>query len=196
MSNRGRERDTLEGEWRDVARHAAVATAETAPCAELSVASGEVGARKGAGILRANAIGSCVVATAYDAHTGVGGMAHVMLPGASRDQRPSRKTRYAEDAVEEMMREMVVLGAKAARVHVSLIGGANVLGDGHDSPGPEIVQSLSEVLGGMGVRLVATEVGGTQRRSCALDVACRRVTYTIGDSEQRVLWQAAEEVTA
>ena len=34
------------------------------------------------------------------------------------------------------------------------------------------------------------EVGGTQRRSGALDVARGRVSYTIGDSEQRVLWEA------
>jgi hypothetical protein len=34
------------------------------------------------------------------------------------------------------------------------------------------------------------EVGGTQRRSCVLHVARGRVTYTVGDSEQRTLWEA------
>ena len=94
------------------------------------------------------------------------------------------------------MRKMVVLGAKAARVRVCLVGAANVLGDGHDSPGPGVIRSLTEILGRKGITPVAVEIGGAQRRSCALDVACGRVTYTIGDSEQRVLWEAPRGVTA
>ena len=157
---------------------------------EISVNSGEVQVCKGEGLLHANAIGSCVVVAAYDPDSGVGGMAHVMLPGASRSRNTSRDTKYAEDAVEEMMQKMASLGASKARVHACLIGGGNVLGDGHDTPGPETAQSLTEILVGKGIATVAKEVGGTQRRSCALDVARGRVTYTIGDSEQRVLWEA------
>ncbi len=101
---------------------------------EVGVNSGEVNARKGEGILRASAIGSCVVVMAYDPDHGVGSMAHVMLPGASGDQNPSRKTRYAEDAIQDMMRKMAALGADEARIHACLIGGGNVWGDGRDSP--------------------------------------------------------------
>ena len=165
-------------------------TAYIAPECEVSVDSGEVGVCKRAGILRASAIGSCVVVTAYDPGSGVGGMAHVMLPGASPDRDPSRKTRYAEDAIQEMIRKMAALGADQARFQVGLVGGANVLGDGHDSPGPEIVRSLTAVLAENGITPVATELGGTERRSCSLDVGCGRVTYTAGDSGPRVLWEA------
>ena len=48
---------------------------------EISVSSGEINACRAEGVLRASAIGSCVVVAAYDAGTGAGGMAHVMLPG-------------------------------------------------------------------------------------------------------------------
>jgi len=157
---------------------------------EESVDTGEVKASKGHGILRASAIGSCVVIAAYDRESGVGAMAHVMLPGESRGPDPSVKTKYAGDAVEEMMRVMSNLGAMEARVHVCLIGGGNVLGDGHDSPGLDIVRSLTVILAGKGITPVAMEVGGTQRRSCVLHVARGRVITTIGDSEQRTLWEA------
>jgi chemotaxis protein CheD len=160
------------------------------PLQEIFVSSGEAKACRGEGILRASAIGSCVAVAAYDPGSAVGGMVHVMLPGKSPDPDPSVKTKYAKDAVEEMMRVMSNLGALEARVHVCLIGGGNVLGDGHDSPGPDIVRSLTEILGGKEITPVAMEVGGTQRRSCALHVARGRVTYTVGDSEQRTLWEA------
>ncbi|MFC1672275.1 chemotaxis protein CheD [Planctomycetota bacterium] len=161
----------------------------------MSISSGEVSACKGEGILRASAIGSCVVVTAYDPDSRVGSMAHVMLPGASRDKDSSRRTRCAEDAIREMMQKMADLGADEARAHVCLIGGGNVLGDGHVSPGPEIVRSLTEILGRRGIEPVGIEVGGTQRRSCVLDVAGGRVTYTIGDSARQILWESAEKVT-
>jgi len=157
---------------------------------EIGVDSGEVAVTGGASVLRANAIGSCVVVAAYDPNAGVGGMAHVMLPGASRDPDPSLRTKYAEDAMQEMMRKMAALGADGSRVRVCLIGGANVLGNGDDSPGAEIVRSLNEILDRMGLAVVATEVGGMQRRSCTFDLPRRRVTCTVGDSEDRVLWEA------
>jgi chemotaxis protein CheD len=155
---------------------------------EIFVNSGEINACRGNGILHAGAIGSCVVVVAYDPDFAVGGMAHVMLPGESPDPAPSVKTKYAKDAVEEMMRVMLNLGATDDWVQVCLVGGGNVLGAGHDSPGPDIVRSLTGILGGMGITPVAMDVGGTQRRSCTLHVSCGRVTYTVGDSEQRTLW--------
>lgn len=156
---------------------------------EESVNTGEVEARKGEGILRASAIGSCVVVAAYDSIGAVGGMAHIMLPGRSPDWDSRSKLRYAENAVGEMMRKIVALGAQEDRICACLVGGANVLGDGHDTPGPEIVESLNAILDGHGIVPVATELGGAQRRSCSLDVACGCVTYTIGDSGQQVLWE-------
>lgn len=157
---------------------------------DISVDSGEVAATQGAAVLRAMAIGSCVVAAAYDTNTGIGGMAHVMLPGTSPHGAGTNRTRYAGDAIEEMLRRMTALGAATNGMSVCLVGGGNILGGGHDSPGPEIVQSLIAILGEKGIVPVAMEVGGTQRRSCSLDVSCGRVTYTIGDSVERTLWNA------
>ena len=162
---------------------------------DISVDSGEVAVAKEAVVLRASVIGSCVVVAAYDAHTGVGGMAHVMLPGEYAGEDPARKTRYAEDAIREMIHGLMQLNADMAGMRVFLVGGANVLGEGHDSPGAEIMQSLTGILRRRGIEIAATDVGGRERRSCVLDVARGRVTYTVGDSGQRVFWEAARKVT-
>ncbi len=163
---------------------------------EKSVGSGEVRACRGEGILRASAIGSCVAVAAYDSGSGVGGMAHVMLPGSAPPGWAAfRRTKYAEHAVEEMMGAMSALGAREGAVWACLVGGANVLGAGHESPGPETTESLRGILGRLGIPVAAEDVGGGERRSCALDVAGGLVMYTVGDSEQRLLWPAETRST-
>jgi TRAP-type C4-dicarboxylate transport system permease large subunit len=54
---------------------------------------------------------------------------------------------------------MVALGAAANGMSVCLVGGANILGEGQDSPGPEIVESLNTILHGRGIVPVAMEYG-------------------------------------
>ena len=156
---------------------------------EVGVDSGAVEVRVGSGGLRASAIGSCVVVAAYDSRARVAGMAHVMLPGVFHGPDPSRKTRYAADAVEVLDQEMAAAGADLGAAATCLVGGGNVLGDGDVSPGPETVQSLVEILSDRGITPVALEVGGTQRRSCSLNAATGRVLYTVGDSTARTLWK-------
>jgi chemotaxis protein CheD len=157
---------------------------------DVSVDSGHVDARKGKGILRASAIGSCVVVAAYDPASRVGSLAHVMLPGVSRNRDVSMRTKYAEDAVQEMLHRMTALGATTAGLRACLVGGGNVLGEDHESPGPETARSLTEILGRSGIEPIATSLGGMERRSCTLDVASGRVTITVGDSAERTLWEA------
>ena len=101
----------------------------------------------------------------------------------------SRKLRYAKDAIDEMAKMMRESGADVTRVEACLVGGGDVLGKA-DTLGEEVASSAAGALMRAGLRAVAAEVGGTQRRSCTLDVSRGRVTYTIGDSEKRTLWEA------
>ena len=158
---------------------------------ELLVDSGEVRSCREAGLLRASAIGSCVVVTAYDQQAAVGGMAHVMLPGEFHAMVPSAKTRYASNAVHELLQQIFRLGAEQSRLTVCLVGGGNVLGDGYSSPGPEIVHSLVALFAARGITPVAMDIGGQHRRSCILDVATGCVYYTLGDSTELLLWNNA-----
>lgn len=161
---------------------------ETYGCSELSVDTGEVVASGGIALLRARALGSCVAVTAYDPVSCVGALAHVMLPGKSCRAYTLSSTKYAEEAIADLMKKMLALGASKARMQVCLIGGGNVLGEGYESPGPEIVRSLFAILERAEITPVAEDVGGMERRSATLEVATGRVTYTIGDSGSRLLW--------
>lgn len=155
--------------------------------------TGEVEVCRGDQDIKANALGSCVAVTAFDPESGVAGMAHVMLPGISPDEDPSKRTRYAQDAIDEMLGKSTDLAADTSKLQVCLVGGANVLGEGHVSPGPGIVDSVTDILGQMGISPVAFEVGGEQRRSARLDSSTGTVTYTIGDSGKMLLWESGKD---
>lgn len=157
---------------------------------EVFVNSGEVEICQSEGVLIASAIGSCVVVTLYDPYLYIGGMAHVMLPWAATDPNSSSRTKYAEEAVQELMRKMKNHRVNKNRLYLCLIGGGNLLGDGHEDLSTEIVQSLLKIFHRMGIKPVASELGGTQRRSCSLNVASGCVKFTVGDSMQRTLWES------
>lgn len=139
-------------------------------------------------ILRASAIGSCVVVMAYDPTTRIAGMAHVMLPGASRHSDPQKRKKYAEDALPELLRKIEAEGGQRDRLSVWLVGGANVLGDGHESPGPDIVRSVQQYLSQKDMTPLAMRVGGEQRRACTLKAASGRISITTGDAAKEIFF--------
>ncbi len=64
------------------------------------------------GVLRASALGSCVAVAMLDVEAGIGGLAHVMLPGSSPGYRDAKGTKYAEDGIRELIHSMTAQGAR------------------------------------------------------------------------------------
>lgn len=95
----------------------------------INVETGEVKASAEPVVLHAPAIGSCVVVIAYDPATKIGGMAHVMLPGRAPMHLCNGTRKYAENAIDELLKKTGALGASAADSKISLVGGADLLGD-------------------------------------------------------------------
>ena len=72
----------------------------------IDVNTGQVRLGRGNVVLRSLAIGSCIAAATYDYRAGIGAIAHIMLPGSAPEESPE-KTRYAENAIEEIVGLMV-----------------------------------------------------------------------------------------
>ncbi|MHC4156555.1 MAG: chemotaxis protein CheD [Planctomycetota bacterium] len=71
----------------------------------IDVNTGEVRVSTKSAVLRSLAIGSCIAVVAYDAKRRIGAIAHVMLPGRA-PEKALEKTKYAADAIEEMLGRM------------------------------------------------------------------------------------------
>jgi len=152
------------------------------------VATGEIcAARKG--VIRAGALGSCVAVALMDLETGVGGMAHVMLPGQAPDTAPE-PTRYAQDAISDLIAAMTDLGAQPDRLCAWLAGGGNVLERENDTVCDANIASVSALLASSDIPVLAAHLGGRLRRSLSLDLNRARVTFTHGDSGALTLWEA------
>ena len=68
--------------------------------------TGEVKTGRRNEILKSSGIGSCVVIAAYHPGKKVGVMAHVMLPGVAPERNDIQRTRYAADAIDEVIERM------------------------------------------------------------------------------------------
>lgn len=88
---------------------------------ELSVGIGEYKIGKGV-LLEAMGLGSCIGIILFDTSTGIGGIAHILLPGAS----PNGETKFAETAVEKMLEDMIKQGARKRKIISKFAGGAQV----------------------------------------------------------------------
>ncbi|HHE37811.1 MAG TPA: hypothetical protein ENL20_04480 [Candidatus Cloacimonetes bacterium] len=150
--------------------------------------TGEVKSGKKDTILRSSAIGSCLAIAAYDKNIQVGALAHVMLPGKAPEHKKNQKTRYAADALDELIRKMDLLGSKEKNIEVCLAGGANVLKKKDDTINRININSVEEVLKKRKIKVKARSLGGTERRSITLNVETGCVRYTVGNGAEKLLW--------
>lgn len=142
------------------------------------------------GVLRASALGSCIAVVLHDAEIPVGGLAHVMLPGAAPNAEDGKRTKYAEDGLLELLRNLTSMGARPERLIACVVGGANVLEREDDTICEANICSVLSLLEEQGLESRATEVGGTERRSLSVDVGSGCVSYTVGSSSPMLLWRA------
>lgn len=127
----------------------------------IDVNTGIVAAGDENTVLRALAIGSCVVVAAYCSGKKSGALAHVMLPGKSPTDYDRGKTKYAQDAIEAMLMKMDLHGIEWVGIKICLVGGANVLGKPNDNAiGQSNIDSIIMILKEKGLKIEAKAVGG------------------------------------
>lgn len=160
-------------------------------CNSIDVKTGEVKAGRGKKLLFSNAIGSCVAVVAIDVTNRVGGIAHIMLAGKAPDEKRF-KTRYAFNAIAELIKKMLKLGAVKKKLKVFIAGGANVLRLKKCEIGKNNAKSVLKILKDRGVFVLAKTVGGTERRRVKLDIDNKVLYYAKGDGKNRILWQAGK----
>ncbi len=134
-------------------------------------------------------LGSCVAVAIYDKTTKKGGMAHVMLPGKSRNGDAARPNKYAVDAVERLVKRLQQKGVHPENMEVCLVGGANVLKRPHDTIAREVANSTLDIVQRKNLKVKAASLGGTERRIAVLNTEKGEAHCTVGDSDAMVLWR-------
>jgi chemotaxis protein CheD len=158
----------------------------------IDVNTGEVKSCNDSSVLRSVAIGSCIAIVAFSFKDKAGGIAHVMLPGKAREGT-KEKTRYAFDAVDELIRKLGEFGVDKRHIEICLVGAGNVLEKEDDTICDSNIRSVNEILEEKNIPVRASVLGGIKRKSVIMDVNSGRVSYTEGDGRETFLWQAGEK---
>jgi len=156
----------------------------------IYVLTGEVKIGAEGEVLKSSAIGSCIVVSVYNIKLKKGGLAHIMLPGKAPETTNYPKTRYAIDAIHDLISKMNLTVAESKNIEVCLVGGGNVLKKENDSIAYNNIESVLEILQEKNIKIIAKSVGGIDRRSITLNNETGCVKYTIGDGAEMLLWNS------
>ena len=127
-------------------------------------------------------VGSCVVITFYDPVLKVGAMAHAMLPDSTKSGPTSNPFKFADLAIDQVIRKMESLGSQRQNMEAKIVGGANMFPSlRHESlrAGEENVHAVKEKLKKDGIRLAGEVVGGSVGRSVEFDITSGIVTVRV-----------------
>jgi chemotaxis protein CheD len=119
-------------------------------------------------------LGSCVSLAFWHPGRHVGGMCHYMLPGAGIGKPPMPDSRYADNAVSSMFREIARVGTRPDEYQVKMFGGANMFPDQHvqddNHVGLRNVAAGRELLSRHGLKCVGEDLAGVGHRSVVFDI--------------------------
>ena len=114
-------------------------------------------------------LGSCVAIMLHDAETGVGGMAHVLLPSHSLARDQSNPAKFPETAVPFLIQRMLAAGAGRHRLVAKLAGGASMFAQlmtpGTMQMGERNIVASRNALHHAAIPIIGEAVGGERGRS-------------------------------
>ncbi len=108
-------------------------------------------------------LGSCVGIAIRDPQTKIGGLAHIMLPDSTAMKNNSNIPKFADTGIEELVNQIVALGAQRARLVAKIAGGAQMFAFQNKSDmvqvGKRNVEAVKKKLGEMKIRILAEDTG-------------------------------------
>lgn len=132
----------------------------------INIGIADMGVASTPDILR-TILGSCVGICLYDPERMIAGLSHIMLP--SQNERNANAKKYADSAIPRLVEEMERDGAQRERIVAKIAGGSMMFKIAENSVMGEIgrnnIKKVREVLAGMGIKILAEDVGGDYGRT-------------------------------
>ena len=108
-------------------------------------------------------LGSCVGVAIRDPITKIGGLAHVMLPDSTRIANNSNIYKFADTGINELVRQLVAMGASKQRLVAKIAGGAQMFNFSGKAEiirvGDQNVESTKATLKKLGISILAQDTG-------------------------------------
>lgn len=114
-------------------------------------------------------LGSCVGIAIRDPITGVGGLAHIMLPESGEIRSNMNRYKFADTGIEDLVNDIVKLGGLRARLVAKIAGGAQMFAFDTKSDmiriGERNVASSKKKLSQLRIPILAEDTGKTYGRT-------------------------------
>ncbi|MBD5472337.1 MAG: chemotaxis protein CheD [Lachnospiraceae bacterium] len=114
-------------------------------------------------------LGSCVGIAIRDPATGVGGLAHIMLPDSKEIRNNQNRPKFADTGIEDLVKEIVLKGGNRSRLVAKIAGGAQMFSFGSKSTmirvGERNVEASKRKLSELRIPLLAEDTGKTYGRT-------------------------------
>lgn len=114
-------------------------------------------------------LGSCVGIAIRDPVTGIGGLAHIMLPDSTEIKNNSNRPKFADTGIEDMVKELISMGAGRTRLVAKIAGGAQMFAFGSKSDmirvGERNVIASKKKLSQLKIPLLAEDTGDSYGRT-------------------------------
>lgn len=148
-------------------------------------------------VLTCLGLGSCVALCLHDVVSGVGGMAHMVLPDSALGRGGQGSAKFVDAAVPLLVAQMLEAGASRTGLTADLVGGARMLSGpgfkGTEHIGARNAEAALGALHGLNLRVRVEETGGTHGRTVRLHVGTGELQVSSAGGAPRTL-SAAEGV--
>ena len=112
-------------------------------------------------VLTTLGLGSCVGVAIYDPVSKISGLLHCMLPDSTQFRNNSNTAKYADSGIDELISQMVKLGANRARLVAKIAGGAQMFAMKTNNDtlrvGERNVEAVKKKLSELNIRLLAED---------------------------------------
>jgi len=110
----------------------------------IGVHTGEIMTGKGETVLKSDTNNACMVIVAYDQERKIGSLAHALFyENEQKRKAHSSLVRDANHAIDEMIKEMTLLGADKNGIEIRLVTGENV---SHQQGDPIYTKKLNSAM--------------------------------------------------
>jgi len=128
-------------------------------------------------------IGSCIAFTAFDRSSGIGAMAHFVLPDGVATSRSAPVTRFCDRGVPYVAARLSEAGANLRMTVFRMAGGARMtaaaIATSKLNIGERNIAATKEAAAQSGLRVCAEDLGGTHGRTIRLSMRSGTLTVTM-----------------
>lgn len=151
----------------------------------IIVGMADLNVTRSPGVLTTLGLGSCVGIALYDPLAKIAGLAHIMLPDSTQIQNHSNLAKFADTAMDKLIKDMARIGANPRALKAKIAGGAQMFAfnSTNDSMriGDRNVEATLRLLRTYNIPLLARETGADFGRTVELYAEDGRlVIKTIG----------------